>query len=168
MASAISCIGGLIKILLLALVLFLAAYFLFPDFYQRVIRGEQAAEEHIPDAVREAGQQIARTREGLERALEDAGLGREEISRIMDQIDAETMEKAVKDGIERGVETGGQFFDAIKDRVDFGSIDTDPVRRYFAERTSDIDFSRALKDLGRIFERGLTSFSEMIRDMVSQ
>ena len=145
--------GSIIIVMLIAVGLFAGLYWFFPGQYQRLFSSDQ---QEVPE-------QVLRSVESLEQSLKDAGLSREEIQRVMDQVDLSVLQDITEEGIRRGVETSGEFFDLMRQRIDFSHTDIDSVRRAFQQRTQDIDFSEALEQLGRMAEQGLESLSEMIR-----
>lgn len=165
MAVSVSCIGRMFLFIIIAAVLVVGSFILFPGWQYQVFGIGSPSSVLETD---EAGRQIIQSLDQLEQALSDAGVSRDEIQRIMDQVDTETLETAVQESVKTGADTAGQLFDELKKRVDFGSADTEAVRNFFAERTKDIDFSRAFRELGEVMEQGVRSFADILRDAVSK
>ncbi len=168
MAASVSLFKRLIVFVIVIAVVGIGSYFLFPDFFDQYLPAGLRPSSQVGESARDAGKQVAESLEGLEKALSDAGVSREEIQRIMDQVDAETLERAVRDTLEKGAGSAEQLFDSLKERVDFGSVDTEEVKRFFSERTRNIDFNKAFQDLGKAIEQGLNSLSDLIRGAVSK
>ncbi len=151
-------LGSIILVLIIAFGLFAGFYWFFPEQYQRIFSGEQQGPP----------EELVRSVESLEESLRDAGLSGEEIRRVMEQIDLRVLTNLLEEGVQKGVETGGDFFDLMKERIDFSGVDTETVRRAFQERTRDIDFGEALRKLGQSAEKGLEALAEMIRSGTSR
>ena len=86
----------------------------------------------------------------------------------MEQVDLSVLRDLLEEGVSRGIENGGEFFDLMKQRIDFSGVDADAVRRAFQERSRDIDFQEALRQLGRGAERGLEALARHIRSRIDR
>ncbi len=151
-AAVSSYIGKLVLIICIALAAYAGLYLFFPEVHQRVTgSGGPSGEAEI-------------TIERLEEALHDSGAQPGDIKRIMDQIDAETLEEIAREAVQRGGETGVEVFEMLKNRIDFSGVDTQRVQDFFYQRTRDIDFPKAFQEL----EEGLESLGTRLMNMVTQ
>ena len=157
MTASLTFIGKFIALIIVAVCIFAVIYFMFPDVFESVFPGQASAEDTIQESISR-----------LEQSMGDLELNREDIAKVMDQIDTETIQRVIRESAVKGVETGGQFFDMIKERVDFGTLDTAEIRNIYVDKTQDIDFSSAFRQLGEATERGLFRLADSIRELFSR
>ncbi|MCF7946004.1 MAG: hypothetical protein K9L24_04045 [Spirochaetia bacterium] len=167
MAKSISLIGRLFLIIIFGAALFGVIYYAFPETSEKLF-GMSGSRQEVQTAVKEAGEAVSESLQELQQSLEKTGASDEEVSRVMEQLDPDTVADAVNDLKDNEDRDAEALFEELEKRVDFGMINTEEVKKRFLDEVETIDFKKAFSDLENMFEGSLESLSESLKDKIGK
>lgn len=165
MASGKGCLGTLVSLIFTAVIIFAVIYFLFPDLSERYFSmswsgGTSQGSPISNDQLNEAADELISE---MSQALKDSGASKEDVQRVISQLDAETLKDAASEALRSGKNSVETFVDRLDKQIDFGSIDTSVVKDQLIKSASEIDFQAAFSTIQSSLENGLESLADSLK-----
>jgi hypothetical protein len=127
--------------------------------------------EDEPDpepAVEDSGSissQLEAAGDDLSQRLNESGVTDEQIDEVISQLDRESIMAAAQQAMQSGGDLVENFVDSLDQRIDFGNLDTEVLKKTLGEKFDQLDFSQTMQLMGEFTQGGIESLESTIREM---
>lgn len=163
------CLQSLVSVIIALAVILAALYFLFPDLSERYlgmsVRQPVASSTEVTQDLQGMFDDLYAS---LSSEMQRSGASREEIQKVFDQLDTETLRAAAEDAVSSGSDAVNSFVESLDEKIDFGTLDTSTIKDALRRSVKDIDFSAATGLMRDAFSKGIENLGDLFKRYVHE